>query len=286
MFNDEVWILLIGALAALCCSQVGVFLVLRRQAMLGDAVSHAILPGLVLGFLIAGRSLPVIFISALGAGLLTAYLAHFIEEQGSQHSDTGIGISFTFLFSLGVILITAFASHVDLDPDCILFGELAFTVFDRWEIGSLDMGPRAFWVQLTVFITLLGFISVAFRRLQLICFDPILATSLGIRTNFWHYALMAAVALACVAAFEAVGVILVVTLLVCPANSAYLFARSLRAMQCWSGLFAILSALLGYYAAVWLDNSIAACMALASGAILITVIVWDNLSRWWRETAA
>ncbi len=276
--SDDVWVILIAILVGLSCSLVGVFLVLRRMSMLGDAISHSVLFGIVMGFLVTGSRDPFIMIvSAALVGLLTAFLTSFLNSQGRLQEDASIGVTFTWLFALGVILISAFAGSVDLDQECVLYGEIAFAAFDRWIFQGVDLGPRSFWLLLLVTSGTGIFVACSFRRLKLLCFDRTLAHSLGISVTFWHYTLMAFVSMVTVAAFDAVGAILVVALLVTPANSAFLLAKSVLGMLLLALGFAVLSALGGYFLAAQVDASISAAIALISGLIFIVVLLGQKV---------
>lgn len=276
--SPELWIMLIASLAALSCALVGCLLVLRRMAMLGDAISHSILFGIVVAYLITqSRSPWIMGIGALFVGLLTSYLSNFLHLRGKLQEDASIGIVFTWLFALGVILISLFAGQIDLDQDCVLYGELAFTPFDTLTLFGSEIGPRAFWMLLVVSIFNVCCIAIGYRKLKLCAFDPILARSLGIRVEFWHYLLMSLVSLSTVAAFESVGAILVVALLVVPANTALLFASSLLGMLVLASLFGMSSALSGYWLASYFDASISASIALMGGAFFVIALLASHL---------
>lgn len=269
----DIWILATASLVAISCSMVGVFLILRRMALLGDAISHSVLLGIVLAYLIAdSRSVVAMFIGAVLIGLLTAWLSNVIHRLGKLQTDASIGIIFTWFFAMGVILVSLYTGQVDLDQECVLYGEIAFIPFDTVLYGEQDLGPRAFWMILGVFIINLALLYFAFQRFQTVAFHPALAISLGINVTFWHYLLMTMVSLTTVASFEAVGAILVVALLVIPASAAYLIAHSLKGMLIWAAVIAQIAVLLGYAVSVWLDSSIAASIAVMSGMLLILVV--------------
>jgi manganese/zinc/iron transport system permease protein len=248
------------------------------MAMLGDAISHSILFGIVVAYLITqSRSPWIMGMGALIVGLLTTYLSNFLHLRGKLQEDASIGIVFTWLFALGVILISLFAGQIDLDQDCVLYGELAFTPFDTVTLFGREIGPRAFWMLLVVSIFNICCITIGYRKLKLCAFDPLLARSLGIRVEFWHYLLMSLVSLSTVAAFESVGAILVVALLVVPANTAFLFASSLIGMLALASLFGIGSALSGYWLASYFDASISASIALMGGAFFVMALLASQL---------
>jgi manganese/zinc/iron transport system permease protein len=275
LLPDAVWIVLIASLVGVSCSLVGVFLVLRKLSMLGDAISHSILAGIVLAFLFTGSRAPLVMLIGAGVvGLLTAYITDALHTHGRLQEDASIGVTFTWLFAVGVILIAAYASQVDLDQDCVLYGEIVFAPFDTLFVSGYDVGPRAFWM--LAGMTLLNgvFVVVGLRPLKILAFDPVVATSLGISVTAWHYVFMAIVSMTTVASFESVGAVLVVAMLVVPANAAYLISKSLAGMIFWSVSFSVVSALLGYQLAVWFDASVSAAVAVAAGGILLIVLLF------------
>lgn len=279
MVND-IWILAIASLVAVSCSMVGVFLILRRIALLGDAISHSILLGIVLAFLItSSRSALAMFIGAVVIGLITAWLSDSLHKIGKIQVDASMGIIFTSFFAIGVILISLFASQVDISQECVLFGEIAFAPFETIAFGGNDLGPRAFWMIFAVFIINIVIIVVAFNRFKLVSFHPALAVSLGVSVTFWHYLLMTMVSLTTVASFDAVGAILVVALLAIPASTAYLLAKSLKGMLIIAALYAQASVFIGYAIAVILDSNIAASIGVSTGLLLFITIVILQLKK-------
>lgn len=279
MMND-VWILVTASLVASSCALVGVFLVLRRLSLLGDAISHSVLLGIVLAYLVMGeRSEIAMMVGAVLMGLLTAALVQLLQKSPQLQSDVSIGVVFTSFFALGVVLIALYAGQIDLDQECVLYGEIAFVPFDTIIWGDQSYGPRAFWLALAVFLINVGVIAVAFERLKLMAFHPLLALTLGISVTFWHFLLMTLVSLTTVASFDAVGAILVVALLVIPASSAYLIATSLKAMIGWALAYAQMAVLLGYGLAVWLDSAIAASIAVMAGVLLLITIGIQQLTQ-------
>ncbi len=275
----DIWILATASLVAISCSMVGVFLVLRRMSLLGDAISHSVLLGIVLAYLAVGsRSVVAMMLGATIIGLLTAWLSNTLHRVSKLQTDASIGIIFTWFFAVGVILISVYAGQVDLDQECVLYGEIAFVPFDTVIWGESDIGPRAFWLILGVFLLNLLIVLIGFERFKLVAFHPALAVSLGVNVVFWHYLLMTMVSLTTVASFDAVGAILVVALLVIPASAAYLLAKSLKGMLWLAAGYAQLSVLAGYAVAVWLDSSIAASIAVMAGLLLMaTVLVLQAL---------
>lgn len=273
--SDALWILAIAVLTGLVNAWLGVFLVLRRQAMLGDAISHSVLFGLVAAFLLSGTrdALPM-FVGALGTGLLTAWLSGFLERRGGVAADASMGVVFTTLFALGVILISAQAGQIDLDQECVLYGEIAFAPLDVISMGGTDLGPRAFWTLLLVAVPTLAFLLLALPRLRALSFDPAHAAALGLQVGLLHLLLMSLTALAAVASFDAVGAILVVAMMVLPGLSAWQLSRSVEGMLAWASVYAVLASLLGYAMATWLDVSISASIGVMGGVLLVLTLLF------------
>ncbi len=261
------WIILTGSLVATCCSLLGCFLILRRMAMVGDAISHAVLPGIVIAFLLTGsrETFPML----VGAGLLgvvTTFLIEFFHRYARVQADAAIGVTFTSLFAIGIILISIYAGQVDLDQDCVLYGEIAYVPLDLWLTDDgLSFGPRTIWTIGVVTILILLFIYMGYKELFLTSFDPAFAAAIGISTSLWYYLLMTAVSLTTVASFESVGAILVVAFLVAPPATAYLLTDNFKMKLILSVILGILASAAGYYLAVWLDGSIAGAIATVTG---------------------
>ena len=147
MINHQIEIQLIAALVAAACAIPGVFLVLRKMALISDAISHSILPGIVLGFFITqDLSSPLLIVLAAGTGIITVVLVERIQKTGLVKEDTAIGLVFPALFSIGVLLIAKNANDIHLDVDAVLLGELAFAPFDRLLLMGIDAGPKAAWI--------------------------------------------------------------------------------------------------------------------------------------------
>lgn len=275
--THELWILAIACLMGTCCALVGALMVLRQMAMIGDALSHTVLLGLVVAFMVTGsRSITVMFIGAILVGLMTVFFTDLLNRMGKLQKDASIGIIFTFMFAVAVILISVYTGEIDIDQDHLLYGEIAFAPFDTLEWNGSEVGPRAFWTLLLVAIANLLFIILGYRQLQAVAFNASLAAALGMTINLIHYALMTMVSLTTVASFEAVGAILVVAMLVIPANTAYLISKSMHSMLVWSVFFAIVASISGYYLAVWADASISAAIAMMAGFIFLVVLLLFN----------
>lgn len=289
---DSLYIILTASLVAASCALLGCYLVLRKMALIGDAISHAVLPGIVLAFLISGSRDSLVMILGAGAiGLLTTFLIEFLHRKARLQEDASIGVIFTTLFALGVILISYYADNIDLDQDCVLYGEIALVPLDTWVLPSgFDIGPRAMWIGLIVFVAILLFVIVGYKELFLTTFDPAYAMSIGISVTLWHYLLMGMVSFTTVASFEAVGAILVVAFLVAPAATAYLLTDNFHKMLVISVLVGTIAAIGGYYLAVLMDASIAGGMSTVVGLEFLLVLLFSPtqgvLVKKWRTKTA
>lgn len=276
----EFWIFITASLIATSCALVGSLLILRRMSMLGDAISHSVLLGIVLVFILFGQTNVIWLLSgAVLVGLLTSWLSEWIHQKAAVPADASLGLVFTWLFALAIILIAVYADHVHLDHDHVLFGEMAFIPFNTLHAFDINWGPKAFWLSLGVLLINLVVIGFAFERFKLSSFHPLLATTLGISAAFWHYMLMSLVSITAVASFDAVGSILVVALLVIPASTAYLFANSLAKMLLYSVLFAQAAVLIGLGLAAWIDSALSASMGVAAGLILLISLLIKRLQQ-------
>lgn len=272
---SDFWILLTGALVASCCGILGVFLVLRKMAMIGDAISHSVMPGIVIAFLLSGsRDSLLMMFAALLCGLLTTFLIQMFQQSGIQ-SDASIGVVFTALFAIGVVLVSLYARQVHLDQDAILYGEIAYVHWNIWELGGVNMGPKAVWLLGTTLLIIMSVIVLFYKQFKLCAFDPALAAAIGIPVAIFHYLLMGLVSMATVSSFESVGAILVVGLLIIPASTAYLLTDRLGLMIVLSVAAGVASTFIGYGAAVLLDASIAGCMVCAAAILFVIAFLFS-----------
>ena len=267
--TDAFWIILTGSLVAVSCALLGSFLILRKMSMVGDAISHSVLPGIVIAFFIAGSMQSIWMLIGAGIlGVLTTFLIEFFHQKGKLQTDASIGVTFTWLFALGVILVTYYAGNTHIDQDCILHGEIAYVPIDLiYNNAGNPIGPKAVIILSIVLSIILIFIGVFYKELFITTFDPGFAKVIGISTAKWHYVLMGLVSLTTVASFESVGAILVVALLIAPAASAYLITNQLKWMLILSSIFGIISSFFGYWLSYLLDGSIAGAMVTISGVI-------------------
>ena len=269
------WIIVTASLVGLSCGLIGVFLILRKVAMMADAISHTVLLGIVIAFIITRELSGVhMLVGAVFAGLLTAILVQWLNSLNVQQ-DASIGTVFTTLFAIGVILIEVFVGNAHLDVQHALMGEITFIPWDKISLPFIGEIPKATALLALVFMIVLFFIVAFYKEWKITTFDPALAASLGIPVLLMHYVFMSLVSITTVASFDAVGAIMVVAMLITPATSAYLWTDKLSIMLVLSGLFGIISAVVGYYIAALIDTSISGSMAFATGILFLISFIFS-----------
>jgi manganese/zinc/iron transport system permease protein len=269
------WIVVTGALVNIGGALLGNYLVLRKMSLLGDAISHAVLPGLALAFIVTGSRHPLPMLAgAAVAGLVTVLLTELIHRYARVNEDASIGVVFTSMFALGVVLISRVASQVDLDPGCVLYGILESAALDTISLFGVEV-PRVSLNLGVMTLFIVAFVLLLWKELMLVSFDPELAAAIGIRPALIHYLLMFMVAAFTVVSFEAVGSILVVAMLVVPSATAFLLTDRLKVMATLSVLLGIASALLGRQLASALETSVAGMMAVSSGGFLLLAALFS-----------
>ncbi|WP_148254247.1 metal ABC transporter permease [Aidingimonas lacisalsi] len=283
--------LLVATISSLSCALLGNFLVLRRQSLIGDAISHVALPGIVASFLITGTlAASAMMLGAGVAALVTMALIEAIKRLGHVEPSAAMGVAFTAIFALGVLMLeVSDASGVHLDVQHALYGNLESLIWfeglhwtallDPAALAKLPPQlPRVAWVGLLVAI----FVIVAWRPLVIGSFDPAFASSVRARPLLTDIMLVIMVAITAIAAFEAVGSILVIAMFICPAASARLMTDRLLTQIAWSQGFACSSAVLGYvlagYGPGWFGHDVslsaAGMIATVSGAILLAACLF------------
>lgn len=271
--NVNLEIQLIAVLVASSCSILGTFLVLKNMAMISDAITHTILLGIVLAFFIVqDLNSPLLILGAGIIGVVTVYLVEFLNSARLIREDASIGIIFSFLFSIAVILISKYAKNVHLDIDSVLLGELAFASFNRTEIFGISVA-KGLLSGLAVFLVNLLFVTVFFKELKISTFDRALAFTLGMKPVLTHYMLMSLVSVTSVASFEAVGSILVVAFMIGPPITAYLLTDRLKNMIACSIAIGIAASVTGFHLALYFDVSIAGMIAVVIGIIFFLVLM-------------
>jgi len=289
-------IILSGALCALACSIPGTLLVLRKMGMMGDAISHTVLPGLAAAFLITHTRTPIaMFIGAAVIGIITALLVQWVRDLSKTDGGTAMGIVFTALFAVGLVLLRMPAiEHIDLDPSCVLYGAVETSAIDPIMVLGVGM-PRAALINGVMFAINLGVLILLFKEFRISAFDPALATTVGINASLMHYILMTMTAVTAVAAFETVGSILVIAMLIVPPAAAYLLTDRFTVMFILAAIIGAASAAGGHVAAIvipeWLgvgDTVTSGMMAVAAGALFTLAwlasprhgVISRLLSRW------
>lgn len=270
----ELEIQLIAIVVSLSCMLPGVFLILRQMVMMSDAITHTILLGIVLAFLVVhDLSSPFLIIGASLMGVLTVWLTEMLKNTKLVNEDASIGIVFPFLFSIAIILISKYTSTVHLDVDSVLLGELAFAPFNRMIVWGVDIGPQILYQALIVLLINLGFVILFFKELKISIFDPVLSSILGFSPIILHYVLMTLVSITTVSSFEAVGAILVVAFMVGPPITAYLLTHDLKKLIIIAAIISVINSIIGYQLARIADVSIAGSMATVTGIMFLLVFI-------------
>lgn len=254
-------------LCGMLCAWIGVWLVLTRNSMVGDGMSHSVLPGLVLVFVMFGTRAPLAMtIGAAVAALLTVALTQALTDKARVPEDAALGAVFTVFFAAGILMLQRFAKQVDLDPGCVLYGLAEFIPLDTTPILGVEL-PRALVTILPMSLVVGAVLWATRKELAQMAFDARHAAMLGKRPAALRLALMALVAITVVMSFELVGAILVLALLVAPAAAAQLVTRRLQPMFGWAIAFAWISALGGTAVAFATNTSVSGCVAALAGLL-------------------
>jgi manganese/zinc/iron transport system permease protein len=276
MSTADVEIQLLAIVVAVSCALPGVFLVLRRMALMSDAISHSILLGIVLAFFVVEDiTSPLLVVGAALTGVLTVALVELLLRTRLVKEDAAIALVFPALFSIAVILIARHAGNVHLDLDAVLLGEIAFAPFRRLEIGGVDLGPRSLWLMGAILLLNLLVILAFYKELKLSTFDAGLAAALGFSPAVMHYGFMSLVSVTAVGAFDAVGSILVVALMIAPPAAAWLLTDRLPVLLAGSAGLGLVSAVAGFWIARALDVSIAGSMAAVTGLVFMLALLFS-----------
>ena len=271
--HDTVMTVGMGFLVAAVCGWIGCYLILQGMALLGDAISHTVLLGIVIAFLVTGQVTGVaMLVGATLTGLVTTLLIEALHSTSRVKEDAAIGIVFTSLFALGVVLLSAFAGKAHIDTQHVLFGQLEVASGDTISLGGRDI-PVAVVKMAAVAVVVAGLIIAFYKELLVVSFDPQLAASLGLRPRLIRYGMMAVLSLTVVGAFDSVGAVLVVAMLIAPAATAYLLTRRLPVMFLYSTVAGGVSSLVGYHLAYWLSVSAAGAMvSVACGLFALAFV--------------
>ena len=264
-------LLLTGVVVSLACALPGLWLMLRGMSMLSDALTHSVLLGIVVTFLIVrDLSSPWMFIGAVLSGIITAVFVDRLQQRNVS-ADAAIGLVFAGMFSLAIILITQFADHTHLDLDAVLLGEIVFAPFDRMVIAGVDLGPRAMVMNGIALLLSTVCMWVFWKELVYTTFDPTSAVLVGFSPAIISIALVTLSSFTVVTAFDAVGAILVVAFMTAAPASAFLLTFRLQSMVWLTMLLAMTAALIGMVVAMWLDVSVSGAMAMVAGVQFVAV---------------
>jgi ABC-type Mn2+/Zn2+ transport system permease subunit len=234
-----------SVVVGIICGVIGSFIILRGMSLMGDAISHAVLPGVALSYAFGFN----FFIGAVATGVLTAIGIGFVSQNSRIKNDTAIGILFTSAFALGIIMITMLKSSTDLYH--ILFGNV------------LAVRPTDMWVTVGIGVVVVVTVYAFYKELLLTSFDPTIAAAYGLKNNLIHYLLMTLLTMVTVASLQTVGIVLVVAMLITPAATAYLLTDRLWVMIYLAAGFGMVSSIIGLYFSFTYN--------LASGATIVMV---------------
>jgi len=271
--SDALVIVLVAGLVGTAAGLLGPFLVLRRMALLSDAVSHAVLPGIVAVWLVAETRAPLpVVIGAAAFAVVCVLGIDALRATGLVASDAAIALVFPALFSLGVLGVTRFAEGIHLDLDSTIYGELAFVPFDTMSLLGVEV-IRPAVVLAVVVAANLALVLLLWKEFKATTFDPQFGAVVGLRPRLLSRLLLLAVAVTAVAAFQAVGAILVVTMLIVPAATAYLLTDDLRVMVALAVGVGWVGAVAGHAVALAVDSNIAGAMGLVCSACFVLALV-------------
>ncbi len=270
-----------GSLVAIVCGVIGCFVILRRMAFLGDALSHSMLAGVTAGYLFMSllfgqdAHVPAMFFGSLLAGIVTVVLIGFVSRVSRIKDDTAIGVMYTGIFATGGVLHSLFSDRMHIDLYHFMVGSVL-------AIEDADL-----WMMTIIAIIVLGFVILMFRQLQIATFDPVMAASIGINVVAIDYMLTACTSLVVVGAVQVVGVVLVVGLLVTPAATAYLLCDRLARMLPLAALFGVTGVLGGLLFSHWLNVATGPAMVIISTLQFMLVLAcaprYGMIADWWRR---
>lgn len=270
--SAELEITLVLVAVAVSCALPGVFLVLRRMSLVSDAISHVLLFGIVLAFLIT-RDLdsPWLMFGAAATGVLTVALVETLQRTRLVKEDAAIGLVFSALFALGALFVSMYSRNIHLDLDSVLLGQPAFAYQPRWTIAGTPIKPL--WILTVLALVNAGLIAIFYKELKLATFDAGLAASLGFLPGVLHYALMTFVSLTAVACFDTAGAVVVVAFFIVPAAAAYLLTDRLWVMLLLSAGLGAIGAAIGTWLSLQFNTNIPGMVAVVLGLIFAAVFV-------------
>jgi len=272
----DFWIILTACVIAINSSLLGGFLVLRKMSLIGDALSHSVLPGIVIAFLITGEINSFwMLIGASFFGVLSVFLIDWLNRIGRFGNDSSIGIVYTLLFAIGIILITSKAKNSDIDVDCVLFGDINTIPIVNKILGI----PMPTFNLLIILIIVSLIILFGLKGFKISSFDKNYAQTLGVSISFWTYLLLGLTSISTVFSFDSVGAIMVIGLMVIPPSFANLITRRLSLFLLISVVFAILSCIIGHFTAIIFDIPTVPSIGVLMGGVLIFTIFFKSIIR-------
>jgi len=281
MTSTELWMIVTAISVALPASLLGVFLLLKKMVMVADAVSHAVLPGIVIAYLFTKELSGWQFVvGALVAAMITTSGIRWLQNTFKTQEDAAIGTVFTSFFAIGVLLISIFAgTNTDIDQECVLYGDLETSVLDHLLAFGSDWGPKTFYTMLPLSILVILISTIFLPQWRTVIFNPVFAQSIGLKIARWELLLLLLISVHSVLSFESVGVVMVLGLLVLPPACALQFVHQLHKALVLSAAFAIVSCTLGVIVAIQLNISIAPTIITVNALILTFIVLFRALKR-------
>lgn len=244
------------------CGLIGTYIMLRRMSLIGDALAHAVLPGVVVSFMVAGKSEVALFIGAVVSGILTVLLIGFVNRNSKIKEDTSIGIIFTGAFALGILLVSQL-KQVHIDLSSYLFGDV------------LGVSTGDITLSMIIMVVIILCIVLFYKQLLLTSFDPTMAMTIGISTTLVHYMLMTLLSMSIVAGLQSVGVILIIAMLITPPATAYLLSNNLKKILLLSAMFGTISAITGLYLSYHFNFASGASIVLVAVALFMLAFLFS-----------
>lgn len=275
---DEFLLIITAILVAIPAALLGVILLLNKSVMIGDAISHAVLPGIVIAYLIVGTmDNTYVLMGASIAGFITTLLIDFFQTKLAIQKDAAIGTATTFLFSLGVLLLALFfGQNTELDQECVLFGAIETTVIEQVLVGETIIGTRAIFQLLPLTIIVVLFVFFGFSRLKSWLFNASYTSLLGISITKWRLSVLLLLSLHAVLSFESVGAVMLIGLLVLPGATALLLAKNLKEAFVYAVIIAILACVIGVLIGFQINVSIAPVIIFSNSLLFIGVFIFNK----------
>ena len=265
------WVMILAIVTAVTCALPGIWLVLRKQSMLADAISHAVLPGIVIAAVATGTiQSPWSIVGAAVMGTVVVLGAELLESTGLVSGDGPQGLVFPALFSIGVLLLSTRFNGVQITESAVLVGDLNLAAFLPLKIGSTMLGPQYLWVMAGVLVLNVAYLTVLHTRLKLIAFDPELAQTMGIPVKRLGHLTMLLVSVTITAAFNAAGAVLVMALMIVPAAIAQLLSHSIHGMYIIT--ITVICSVVGFWTAYALDASTSSGLAFFYGIVYLAMV--------------